>query len=196
MAAAVDGTLEVVDVVDGAADLTASGQALERVAVMSSHGHGRSAAACVSTGDELLRRGFGPVVLIGPQCELGSAAALDGTYVVPLDGSLGDDGVMPLVAAWTIEFRGTPWLIDVVDRWPTHPRDVVEFAYVMHRAGRLRRRTGREVQHETLHGNHPARSILEFAADAGAGLIFMGTDADTRMARMRRRSLTAAVVRH
>ena len=75
---------------------------------MSSHGHGRSAAVFGSTCDAVLRELFGPVIVIGPHVE-GSAGRLDGAYVVPLDGSKLADDVLPIVAAWTTEFDGTPW---------------------------------------------------------------------------------------
>jgi nucleotide-binding universal stress UspA family protein len=136
------------------------------------------------------------LVVVGPRCDVGADEAPAGTYVVALDGSIGDEGVIPVVAAWTVEFGGTPWLVDVVERWARRAPDVVESAYVNHRAGRLRRRIGRDVEHETLHGDHPARAIVEFAGDAAASLIFVGTDADTRSERRRRGSLAAQIVRH
>ena len=134
-------------------------------------------------------------VMVGPRCALASDAALGGTYVVALDGSIGDEGVIPVVAAWTVEFGGTPWLVDVVERWWRRPPDLVDCAYVNHRAGRLRRRTGCDVEHETLHGDRPARAIVEFAGDNSASLIFVGTDADDGRSRRRRRSLANEIVR-
>ena len=137
----------------------------------------------------------GPLVVVGPRCDVAAEDSLGGTYVVALDGSIGDEGVIPIVAAWTVEFGGTPWLVDVVERWARRVPDVVESAYVNHRALRLRRRIGHDVEHETLHGDHPARAILQFAADAGASLIFVGTDADSRNRMRRRWSLAAEIVR-
>jgi len=135
------------------------------------------------------------VVLAGPRCRAADVPTA-GTYVVALDGSIGDEGVIPVVAAWTVEFGGTPWLVDVVERWWRRPPDVLDSAYVNHRAGRLRRRIGCDVEHETLHGDRPARAIVEFAVDADASLIFFGTDADDRRSRRRRRSLATEIVRH
>jgi len=136
------------------------------------------------------------VVVVGPRCEIDGDVSCVGTYVVALDGSIGDEGVIPVVAAWTVEFGGTPWLVDVVDRWWRRPPDVIDSAYVNHRAGRLRRRIGHDVEHETLHGERPARAIVEFAEDASASLIFVGTDADDRRSRRRRRSMATDIVRH
>ena len=134
----------------------------------------------------LMQEFCGPLVVVGPRCDVGADEAPAGTYVVALDGSIGDEGVIPVVAAWTMEFGGTPWLVDVVERWARRAPDVVESAYVNHRAGRLRRRIGRDVEHETLHGDHPARAIVEFAGDAAASLIFVGTDADNACGARRR----------
>ena len=156
----------------------------------------RDTSVIVGPGRRVLpRRVDGPLVVLGPHCALDVDGALDGTYVVALDGSIGDEGVIPVVAAWTVEFGGTPWLVDVVDRWWRRANDVLDSAYVNHRAGRLRRRTGCDVEHETLHGDRPARAIVEFAGDNSASLIFVGTDADDRRSRRRRRSLANEIVR-
>ena len=113
MAAAVDGKLEVVTVVDRLADVTAAQRSLHEgieqlealavepmyqvlasdsvavaisdhletltggMVVMSSHGHGRSAAVLGSVTDELLRRTYGPIIVVGPHASP-TAGALDG----------------------------------------------------------------------------------------------------------------------
>ena len=110
MAAAVDGKLDVVTVVDRLADVKPARAELERgvadlgeltveamahvlandsvakaladhleadagsMIVMSSHGHGRTAAVLGSTADELLRLTFGPIVVIGPHGDAGAGA--------------------------------------------------------------------------------------------------------------------------
>ncbi len=191
MAASVNGTLELVEV----ADRTAT-RAVARVADSTPHttvviDGGRRAWPCA-----LMHEFCGPLVVVGPRCDVDAEEAPAGTYVVALDGSIGDEGVIPVVAAWTVEFGGTPWLVDVIERWSWRASDILDSAYVTHRAGRLRRRIGRDVEHETLHGDHPARAIVDFAGDAAASLIFVGTDADSRLARRRRESLTAQIVRH
>jgi nucleotide-binding universal stress UspA family protein len=168
---------------------------LARVAASTPH-----APLVIGAGRRARRRALpeqlqGPLVVVGPHCEADTDRSREGTYVVALDGSIGDEGVIPVVAAWTIEFGGTPWLVDVVARWTRPAPDVVESAYVNHRALRMRRRIGRDVEHETLHGDRPARAIVEFADDTAASLIFVGTDADSRRARRRRRSVAAEIIR-
>jgi nucleotide-binding universal stress UspA family protein len=195
IAASVNATLELVEVVDDAEART-----LGRVAQSTPHATVVMGAGGRARPRALLQEFCGPLVVVGPHCDVDADEApdgtyLDGTYVVALDGSIGDEGVIPVVGAWTIEFGGTPWLVDVVGPCRRHAHDVVESAYVNHRAGRLRRRIGRDVEHETLHGDHAARAIVEFAGDAAASLIFIGTDADNRVARRRRRSISSEIVR-
>jgi nucleotide-binding universal stress UspA family protein len=162
---------------------------------MSSHGHGRSAAVFGSTCDAVLRELFGPVIVIGPNADE-TAGRLDGAYVVPLDGSKLADGVLPIVAAWTTEFDGTPWVIEVGKEWPTYVGDVVDSSFVSSRAFDLRRKIDREVQFEVLHGGHTGRSITDFAREMNASLVFMTTHGRTGLARLRAGSVAAEVIRH
>ena len=67
--------------------------------VMSSHGHGRSAAVLGSTANELLRLMYGPIVVIGPHAHA-AGGALDGVYVVPVDGSDLGEKIAPIAEAW------------------------------------------------------------------------------------------------
>jgi nucleotide-binding universal stress UspA family protein len=163
--------------------------------VMSAHGHGRSAAVLGSTSDEILRAIFGPVIMVGPH--VGDAAGeLDGTYVVPIDGSTRADGVLPIVAAWTTEFGGTPWLVEVVEESILDGGDFVGSSFVSVRASELRRRIDRQVQFEVLYGRSPARSIVEFAKNERASLIFLATHGRTGFERLRSGSVAADVLRH
>ena len=161
---------------------------------MSAHGHGRSAAVFGSTCDAVLRKSFGPVIVIGPSTD-DLAGGLDGLYVVPLDGSTMADSVLPIVAAWTTEFGGTPWVIEVGKEWPTDVGDVVDSSFVSSRARDLRRKINREVEFEVLHGGHAGRSITDFARKGNASLIFMTTHGRTGLARLRTGSVAAEVIR-
>jgi nucleotide-binding universal stress UspA family protein len=163
--------------------------------MMTSHGHGRSAAVLGSTCDAVLREMFGPVIVIGPNID-DPAGKLDGPYVVPLDGSKLADCVLPIVAAWTTEFGGTPWVIEVGKQTPTYIGDVVDSSFVSSRALELRRTTDRDVQFEVLHGGHAGRSITDFAGEMNASLIFLATHGRTGLARLRSGSVAAEVVRH
>lgn len=162
--------------------------------VMGSHGRGRSAAVMGSTADAVLRETFGPVIVVGPNAG-DSAGRVDGTYVVPLDGSDRADGVIPIVSAWTVEFGGTPWLVEVLE--PAAPQtDVAETAFVARRAHAVGETIGRPIEFEALHGSPPGREVVNFATTHDASLIFMATHGRTGLARLRAGSVAADVVRH
>lgn len=231
MAAAVDGKLDVVMVVDRLSDVTLAkdeiGRGIERLGelaveptqhvlardsvalavsdhvdglsgatvVMSSHGHGRSAAVLGSTTDELLRAMFGPIVVVGPHA-MDASAELGGAYVVPLDGSERAESILPIVGAWAVEFRATPWLVEVVPSAPPADLDIVESSYVGRRAHDLSRRIGREIEFEVLHDEHASRAITDFAEQRKASLVFLTTHGRTGLDRLRLGSVAAEVVRH
>jgi nucleotide-binding universal stress UspA family protein len=231
MAAAVDGKVEVVTVVDRLADITSAQSALREgieslgplamepmyqvlasdsvaraladhlvsvsggMIVMSSHGHGRSAAVLGSVTDELLRRTFGPIVVVGPHLSP-DAGALGGPYVVPLDGSTRAEAILPIVGAWSMEFHGMPWLVEVLDAIGPDTGDVFESAYVGRAAHDLQSLTGHEVQFETVHGDRPSRAIVDFADRMGAALLFVTTHGRSGLDRLRLGSVAAEVVRH
>ncbi len=163
--------------------------------VMSSHGHGRSAAVLGSTADELLRLVFGPLVVIGPHV-LDSAGALDGAYVVPIDGSESGEKIVPIAAAWAIEFGAVPWLVEVIDPDLRLSGDVSESAYPARIAHQIQGQTGHEVEYDMLHGDRPSRSIVEFAERMKATLIFASTHGRTGLERLRLGSVAAEIVRH
>jgi nucleotide-binding universal stress UspA family protein len=163
--------------------------------VMSSHGRGRSAAVLGSIADELLRLLFGPIIVVGPHVAV-SEIALDGTYVVPLDGSPEGERILPIVESFMIEFAGSPWIVEVVDPDVQVTGDVIESGYPARLAYQMGAETGKTLNFEILHGEKPARAIVDFATNAGAVLIFASTHGRTAMARLRLGSVTADVVRH
>ncbi|MET0911543.1 MAG: universal stress protein [Ilumatobacteraceae bacterium] len=162
--------------------------------LLRSHGHGRSAAVVGGTVDEMLRAMFGPIIVVGPLAE-SSRAALDGTYVVPVDGSARAKGVIPIVAAWSIEFSGTPCLVEVMD--DRHGISIdIESSYVRSQAIQLERRIGRHIDFEVLHGTKAAHPIVDFAAAQGASLIFIATHGRSGFERLRMGSVAADIIRH
>jgi nucleotide-binding universal stress UspA family protein len=231
MAAAVDGKLDVVTVVDrigsvvpaknelaigigrlGAMDVEpmahvlASDSVARAVAnhveglsgatvVMSSHGHGRSAAVLGSVADELLQLLFGPIVVVGPNVTT-TAIDLSGDLIVPVDGSPTGEQILPIVEAWMIEFGATPWIVEVVEPKQQTTQDVFESAYASRLAQQMHTHSGRAVEFEVLHGDRPAAPIVEFAEQRGAALICATTHGRTGMARLRSGSVTAEIVKH
>lgn len=163
--------------------------------LMSSHGHGRSAAVLGSTVDDLLRETFGPIIVIGPHAALDSGS-LGGTYVVPLDSSHAAESAAGVAVAWCVEFGGRPWIVEMVDPTIALANDVVEWGYPARVARDLSVTSGREIEHEVLHGSRPSRAIVDFADQVDASLIFMSTHGRTGMGRLRLGSVAAEVVRH
>jgi nucleotide-binding universal stress UspA family protein len=167
--------------------------------LMSSHGHGRSASVLGSTTDEILHEVYGPVIVVGPNAAMraGAPPAMpDGTYIVPLDGSARADGVLPIVGAWSVEFGGTPCLLEVIDALHVTPLDDARRSVVADRARDLHRQIHRKVEFEALHGLDVAGAIVDFADRRSASLIFMATHGRTGFERLRAGSVTAGVVRH
>jgi nucleotide-binding universal stress UspA family protein len=163
--------------------------------LMSSHGHGRSAAVLGSTVDELLRLTFGPIIVIGPHASL-DTGSLDGSYVVPLDASHAAESAAPIAAAWSVEFGATPWIVEVIDPAIALAEDVVEWGYPARFARDLALTTSHPIEHEVLHGVRPSRAIVEFANQLDASLIFMSTHGRSGMDRLRLGSVASEVVRH
>ena len=163
--------------------------------VLSSHGHGRSAAVLGSTADELLRLVFGPLVVIGPHVAA-DAGWLDGAYVVPIDGSESGEKIVPIAAAWAIEFGAVPWLVEVIDPDLRLTGDISESAYPARIAHRIQAQTGHEVEYDVLHGDRPSRAIVDFAERMKASLIFSCTHGRTGLERLRLGSVAAEIVRH
>jgi nucleotide-binding universal stress UspA family protein len=232
MAAAVDGAVDVVSVVDRFTDVGGSLASVEdgidavgplavtpaarvladvtvaraianhvevtngAIVVMSSHGHGRSAAVLGSTADDLLRLTYGPLVVVGPHVS-SEAGSLDGTYVVPVDGSDAAETIAPIAGAWALEFGAVPWVVEVADpSIRVGGTDLLESSYPARIAGGIRRSTSREVEYEVLHHHHPAEAIVGFADEQQASLIFAATHGRTGMARLRLGSVAADMVRH
>lgn len=164
------------------------------IIVMSSHGHGRSAGVLGSVADDVLRATFGPIVVIGPHVR-SDAGSLQGTYVIPLDGSAHGDMILPIAAAWTVEFGAEPWLVEVLSPDVGSTSDFMDSAYAARRARQMQREIDREVEFEVLHHDDPAQAITDFASRSGASLIFCTTHGRTGMARLRAGSVAAKVVR-
>jgi nucleotide-binding universal stress UspA family protein len=164
----------------------------DSLVVMSSHGHGRSAAVLGSTTDEVLRAISGPIVVVGPNCDVDDASALDGNYIAPVDGSARAEQVLPIVSTWALRLGGNPWLVKAAD---DIAQPVSDRSYLSAVAHGLRRRTGRVVGYEVLEGDHAARAIVEFARSSHASLIFVSTHGRTGLARLRSGSVAAEVVR-
>jgi nucleotide-binding universal stress UspA family protein len=165
----------------------------EALVVMSSHGRGRSAALLGSVTEELLRRSYGPMLVVGPHCV---ASEFDGPIIATVDGSHASEFGLPLAAAWGIELNGEPWIVQVADPDTFTTGDARESAYPARLARRLAADSSHPVQFEILHGHDVASEVTDFARSLGATMIVATTHGRTGMPRFVVGSTAAALVRH
>jgi len=175
----------------------AIGQLIERqpdaLVAMASHGRGRSAALLGSVTEELLQRTFGPILVVGPKM---TSPGFAGPIVVTVDGSRASESVLPLAAAWGIELRTEPWIVEVADPDVVVAPDISESAYPARLAHKLSHDSGHSVQFEVLHGKVVHDEVVSFADSISASLIVASTHGRTGMSRFVIGSTAAAFVRH
>lgn len=163
--------------------------------VMSSHGHGRSAAVLGSVADDLLRRTFGPIMVIGPDVAPG-VGSVEGTSLVPVDGSDTGESIIPIVEGWVAEFGGVPWVVEVVDPAVRVSPDVMESAYPARLAQRMAKTLNHPIEYDVLHDDDPATGIVSYAERIDASLIFVSTHGRSGLARLRMGSVASRIVHH
>ena len=163
--------------------------------VMSSHGHGRSAAVLGNIADEILRETFGPMIVIGPHCR-DDAGSLGGRVLIPVDGSKHGEKILPIASAWVVEFEAEPWLVEVVEPVLATTPDVFESAYPARTAHHLTQETGHEFEFDVLHDEHTARAITDYAERSDTNLIIASTHGRSGVSRLRLGSVAADIVRH
>jgi nucleotide-binding universal stress UspA family protein len=167
----------------------------EATIVMASHGRGRSAAVIGSVTDDVLRREFGPIVVVGRRVDP-TALDLGGPIVVTVDGSELSESALPVAAAWAIELGVTPWVVGVIEPAVSMSPDVVETAYPARLARRLRSTSGHQTEFEVLHGHHVAETVDSFARSRGASFIVATTHGRSGLPRLALGSTAADMVRH
>lgn len=160
--------------------------------VMSSSGHGRSAAVLGSVADDVLRAMFGPIIVVGPNAKV--PATFSGDIIVPVDGSEFSELSLPLAASWGIAWGATPWVVEVLPEQLPAGVDVVESSYAHRLARELEDTSHHDVEFEVLHGRSPAHAIADFAALNDARLIVMATHGRTGFERLTTGSVAATVV--
>jgi nucleotide-binding universal stress UspA family protein len=165
----------------------------ESTIVMASHGRGRSAAIVGSVTDDVLRRTFGPVVIVGPDAQ---SSDFDGPLVVTVDGSEESESALSLAGAWAIELGVEPWVVHVSapEAQIAGGPDVSSAAYVARLAHDLTILSGREVQYDELHGSHPATAVADFARQLGASLVVASSHGRSGLSRLTMGSVTSSFV--
>lgn len=166
------------------------------VAVMASHGRGRSAAIIGSVAEELIRRAMEPVMLVGPNVVPDDFA---GPVVVAVDGSHASETALPITAEWAAKIGSTPWIVNVAEPTSTQTlnnEDILDSAYPSRLAHDLQSLSGHPVEFDELHGTHPAVAVTDFADGRDASLIVATTHGRSGLSRLALGSVAAGIVRH
>ena len=162
---------------------------------MSTHGRGRSAAVLGSVAEDLVRLRTGPILLIGPQCQLDRYQP-SGTMVVPLDGTEVADGIVSVATAFAIVMHNPLVFLTVAQ--PVRAGDVAGAAlsgtHVRTAAARAAKVTGDDERYEVLRGKHPGMAVAMRAKDPEVVMIGMATHGRFGFDRLVKGSVTADVV--
>ncbi len=166
---------------------------------MSTHGRGRSELITGSVANEVVRHTTSPVLLVGPHCET-ERFSVNGRVVVSADGSSVSEAIIPVATAWSIVTHSPVEVISVID--PKAAKianashgDISESAYVHRVAMTIGKDLERSVDYEVLHGNEPAKAIVDHVEGEAASIIAMATHGVTGMARITTGSVTSEVIR-
>lgn len=162
--------------------------------VMSTTGHGRSAAVLGSTANEIIAHTTTPVLLYGPHARI--CAPTGDTLVLAVDGTSRSEEAVGLAGAWSIGLHVEPWVVTVVNPDIEAAVDAHDDVVAQAVAHRLVNLTGSPVQFETLHDKRPAVALTDFAASVDAALLIEATHAREGADRLRHGSVAMASVRH
>ncbi len=161
--------------------------------VMSSTGKGRSAPLIGSVTDALVRRIYGPILVVGPRA---TKLDLAGPLLVCVDGSHTSESILGAAGSWAVALHLTPWVVSVAEPAAVKVpgETVIETAYPHRVADRLSAMIERGVEFETLHGEHPADAIVDYAERSGAALIAAATHGRTGLRRIAVGSVAMSIV--
>ena len=160
--------------------------------VMSSQGRGRSAAFVGSIAEDLLRKLNDPVVIVGPEAKV---TDFGGPIIVTVDGSDTSEAALPVAAAWSLELRTQPWIVEVVQPDAADGTEDDRATYPKRLAQRLTALSGNMVEHEVLRSRRPDSAVAGLAEELNASLIVSSTHGRTGMPRFVAGSTASGFVR-
>ncbi len=183
-------------VVDGIAEIVEGDPG--SLVVMSSVGHSHTGRALGSVGEAVLRRLFGPVVLIGPTFTPASFA-LPGKLTASVDGSEMSESILPVAEAWALAGHLELEIVTVIDpdtsrQWTVNADLPNESGAVSRLARRAGQAIGRPVGYEVLHHRDPARAIVRWATDTETSMIALSTHGSGGLSRLVTGSVAMSVV--
>ena len=166
----------------------------DALVVMASHGKGRSAAIVGSVADEVLRRTFGPIMLVGPD-----------VVARRLHGSARDHRRRFRRIRSRTPTRcclGDRTLDDAVDRpcdrtlRPDSGGDLAGAVYLSRLAAGLRTASKHGVEFDELHEGNPANAVCDYVDRHRASLIVASSHGRSGLSRLTMGSVTSGFVRH
>lgn len=168
---------------------------------MSTHGRGGVGEALLgSVAGGVIRRHGGPVLLVGPNADVGTVP-FDGRVLVCLDGSTLSEQILPLARRWAEEFGMGIDLVQVLD--PAVERELasagvavddVNVDSYLARVGGPLDREGVDVSWDVLRGRRAAPVLVDYVERYRPGLVAMSTHGRTGLARLAAGSVAMAVV--
>jgi nucleotide-binding universal stress UspA family protein len=161
---------------------------------MGSHGRtGLREALLGSVAGNVVRTATRPLLLVGQNCregELGFERLL-----VPIDGSVASEAVLPEAVAWVQTFGLALCLVQVIETAASSVvgPDVQEDSYLRRQAHELADK-GIQAEWDVLHGRDAARAIVDYAASGNVSLLALGTHGRGGWARLAIGSTAAQIV--
>lgn len=164
--------------------------------------HARAAvgeAVMGSVAGAVMRETGVPVVLVGPGYAAAEAGRIE-NLLVCLDTSPLSEAILPVAAEFARRGGITLWLVEVIDpatRGGAHGgADVAgEASYVHQESDRLRREHGVKAGWEVLHGNDPARALVDYARGLSGAMIALTTHGRSGLSEILAGSVARQIIR-
>lgn len=154
-----------------------------------------------SVAEDVVRRLERPVALVGPEMEPQPGNGTE-RVVVPVDGSELSEASLDIAADLAETFGVPLWIVTVISHRSGaavaaqvgNAAPLVELSYVNRLARDLANRRSFVADFDVLHGDNPARAIVDFTGDDGT--VVMSTHGRSGLSRLFGGSVATGVVAH
>ncbi len=154
-----------------------------------------------SVAEGVIRRMGRPVALVGPEMQPHPGQRTQ-RVIVPVDGSDLSKSSLDVAADLASALDVPLWIVTVVSHKAEAATEaavgdsllLVESGYVARLAGDMSQLGGPQVEYEVLHGDDPAKAIIDFAQDDGT--VVMSTHGRSGLSRLFGGSVATRVVAH
>ncbi len=167
----------------------------DTLVVMSTWARGRTAGMIGNVAEDVLRLLRQPIVVIGPQADVGINWPKGPMFIATDDSHFGAT-IVPVAARMAEQLAVDTSLITVIDSSavPAGIDRAAETNVLAGLAGTVESITGREVDYDVLHGDDPAKEIVDHARRYGGSMIALSTHGRSGMARIAVGSVAMDVV--